>query len=217
MGSVELPRWSPDGNWIAYMMKRPDSIWRIFITPRDGGRTREASEGNDNQGAPTWSPDGKYLVYGNVECLTMHSCAIHRIEVSTGRVQTVPGSEGLATARWSPDGRYIAALQPEHHQLFLFDVKSSQWRKLADSMAGTDLSWSTDSKYLYMDRPGSEASIVRIDVANGTVKQVLDLRRQDDLNLAEIADMEFSLAPDNSIILPRRMSAAEIYSYAVHR
>ena len=215
MGPVELPRWSPDGKSIAYMMKRPDSIWRIVITPRDGGITREASEGTDNQGAPTWSPDGKYLVYGNVECLAMHTCAIHRIDVSTGLVETVQGSEGLATARWSPDGRYIAAMQPERHELFLLNTSTSQWTKLADAMNGTDLSWSSDSKFLYTNLPGTDARIVRISVTDRMMKTIVDMRSQDDFNLAETFDMWFSIAPGNDILLARRIGAAEVYAYKI--
>jgi Tol biopolymer transport system component len=215
-GRAELPRWSPDGKSIAYMMKRPGNPWRIFIAPRDGGEPREASEGIDNQGAPTWSPDGKYLAYANVECQATHNCAVHRIDVSTSRVQTLPGSDGLGTARWSPDGKYIAALQPERHELSLFDTNTQKWHKLADGMDGTDLSWSRDSKAVYTNVPGAAARIVRLSIADGSMSTIVNLRSQDDFNLADIsADLGFSLAPDDAVLLRRKMSATEIYSYTL--
>ena len=212
---IQLPRWSPDGKEIAYMAKAPDSPWRIFIQRLDTGERWEASEGDDKQGAPTWSPDGRFLVYGNVHCQPTHSCAIHRIDLSTGKVQMLPGSEGLFTARWSPDGRYIAALQPEQHQVFLFDVATRKWRKLSDAVDGTDMSWSADSKYVYVDIPGADARIVRIRAVDGTWETAADLRSQDMFDLTEVDDLSFSLAPDNAVILHHRSHSAEIYAYTL--
>lgn len=211
--NVELPRWSPDGKQIAYMVRRTDHPWRIYLMQLDTGATREASEGNDNQGAPTWSPDGKFLTYGNVKCEETHSCAIHRIDLATGKVQTLPDSEGLVTARWSPDGRIIAALQLERHQLVLFDVRAGKWHTLADAINSADLSWSSDSKSLYTNIPGTDARILRIRVADGHQQTVLDIHALDTFDMAETGDLQFSLAPDNSVILHRGIHSQEIYSY----
>ena len=211
--TVELPRWSPDGKQIAYMAQRPDQPWRIYILNLDTGATREASEGDDSQGAPTWSPDGRFLAYGNVKCEHTHSCAIHRIDLSTGKVHTLPGSEGLFTARWSPDGRSIVALHLDQHELMLFNVKTGKWRKLADAIDGTDLSWSANSKYIYTNIPGADARIVRIRATDGHQETVLDLDSQDKFNLANTNDMQFSLAPDDSVVLHRPIHSEEIYAY----
>jgi Tol biopolymer transport system component len=212
---IELPRWSPDGKQIAFMSKVPDRPWRIYITRLDTGATREASEGDDNQGAPTWSPDERFLVYGNVKCQLTHTCAIHRIDLSTGKVQTLPGSEGLFTARWSLDGRYVAALNIDQHQLFLFDIGTQKWHKLADAIDSADLSWSRDSKYLYTTIRGASPRIVRIRAADGHQETVLDLRAQDRFDLTEDDDLEFSLAPDDAVILHRQIHSNEVYAYDV--
>ena len=104
-GAIQLPRWSPDARQIAFMAKQPGRTWRIFVTSVDKGRPKEASIGTDSQGAPTWSPDGKWLIYGNVWCEQGRTCAIRKIDLSSGQVSTLPGSDGFETARWSPDGR----------------------------------------------------------------------------------------------------------------
>ena len=209
---VNLPRWSPDGRQIAFTSRTPNRPWRIYIIDRDTGERREASEGNDNQGAPTWSPDGKFITYGNVLCQQTHICAIHRIDLATGKLQTLPRSEGLFTARWSPDGRYIAALHLERHELHLFDVKAGTWRKLADSVASTDLNWSSDSRVVYADLPGSHTRIDGFRIADGHRETVVEMESQGRFNLVN-ADVGFSLAPDNSVILHRRMHASEIFAY----
>jgi Tol biopolymer transport system component len=210
---VEVPRWSPDGKQLAFMAQHDDGPWRINLLNLENGTRREASESDDRQGAPTWSPDGKSLAYGNVKCEYTDSCAIHIIDLSTGKVRALPGSEGLFTARWSPDGRYIAALNVKGHQLMLFNIKTEKWQKLTDGIIGSDLIWSSDSKYLYVNLPGSGPSIIRISATTGERQTVLDLRSLDALEMTEIDTLPISLAPDDSVILHSRIHAHEIYAY----
>ena len=208
---LELPRWSPDGRRLAFMALLPGKPWRIFIVSSSGGVPREASMGTDNQGAPTWSLDGKWLANGNVECQETGTCAIHKINLSTGQEFTVPGSDGLGTARWSPDGRFIAALDPIGHEVLVFDEARQQWRKVADGVNGNDLSWSADSQHLYASRPtGNQPEILQISVSDAKVKTVIDLRSL--TALSGQIDTWFALAPDESLILLRTISANEIYS-----
>jgi Tol biopolymer transport system component len=207
----ELPRWSPDGRWLAFMALLPGKPWRIFIVSSNGGVPHEASMGTNNQGAPTWSPDGKWLVHGDVECQESGTCAIHKINLSTGQELTVPGSDGLATARWSPDGRFIAALNPIGNEVLVFDEATRRWRKLANDVNGNDLSWSADSEYIYASRPaGNQPEILRISVKDAKVETAVDLRPF--TALSGQIDTWFALAPDGSIILLRTISGNEIYS-----
>lgn len=208
---VELPRWSPDGTKIAFTAKSPGRPWRIYVVSREGGTPREASSGEENQGAPTWSADGKWLAYGNVGCQASSDCAVHRIELASGKIDTVPDSGGLRTARWSPDGRYIAALQGDRHQLLVFDIAKERWRKLSDSIMGDDLSWSHDSRYLYSNRPiANKPEIFRIPVAGGKPEGIVDLESFS--RLTGKFDNGLCIAPDDSVILLRQINSTEIYA-----
>jgi Tol biopolymer transport system component len=210
---LELPRWSPDGRWLAFTAQLPGKPWRIFVVSSDGGKPREASMGTASQGAPTWSPDGRWLVYGDVECQEAGTCSIHRLDLSTGREFNVPGSDGLRTARWSPDGHFIAALNPTSHEVLLFDLVAQRWQKLADGVNGDDLSWSADSRYLYASRPaGNQPEILRVSVKDAAVETVVDLRSF--TALTGHIDTWFSLAPDGSIVFMREISSNEVYSLA---
>lgn len=207
----ELPRWSPDGQQLAFMAKFSGRPWRIYITSADGASFREASVGTDNQGAPTWSPDGTRLAYGNVLCEEANSCAIHEVDLATGRESTLPDSQGMETARWSPDGRFIAALQPETRRVFLFDLRASRWQELADGINGNNLRWSLDSRYLYASNPsGDKPDIVRISAKTGAVVPAVDL--YDFTRLAGRVDPWFTLTPDGSIIFVRRQQPIDIFA-----
>jgi Tol biopolymer transport system component len=209
--SVELPRWSPDGKLIAFMANTSHRTYRVFIVPASGREIKEASEGDDSQGAPTWSPDGRYLVYGGVLCQESHSCAIHRIDLQTGHVTTIPGSTGLQTARWSPDGRHIAALDGVQKQLRVFDFGREEWRTLAEGIDGNDVSWSSDSRFVYTKRSSSgKTEIVRVAIDGGSLQTALNL----DSFGKSMGDpgIWFSVAPDNSVLISRWVNGAEIYS-----
>jgi len=213
---VELPRWSSDGKQIAFMGRERDKPWRIFIVPETGGIPKNASEGTDNQGAPTWSPDGMSLAYGNILCQSDGSCAIHTINLTTGKVETLPHSQGLSTARWSPDGRHIAALDRERHVLYVFDMNRQEWYKVAESANADDVSWSADSAYVYTKRSTQDISmILRIPVGGGAEQIVLDLAPLG--KLAGHLDPWFTLAPDGSVITGRWLNTSEIYAVSYSR
>lgn len=212
---IELPRWSPNGKEIAIMGAMPGHPWRDYILHVSDGSLREASKGDDNQEAPTWSPDGRYLLYGNVMCQETQSCAIHRIDLATGKVETIPGSNGLMTARWSPNGKYIAALRPTRSQLMLFDVATQNWRLLANGIDGADLSWSPDSQYIYADILGANARIVRVAASTGAETTVLNLNKTARFNLTAATDAVFCPGPHGTLILPWPSPDIEIYSFRV--
>lgn len=205
---LELPRWSPDGQELAFMGERADSLWRIYVVPASGGTPREASRGTDNQGAPSWSADGRTLVYGRVRCQEVHECAIAKIGLATGEEQVLPGSEGLSTARWSPDGRYIAALRTDSHQVYLEDTRTGAWRKLANGVTGNDLAWAPDSRSVYASEPdGQKPSILQIRL-DGRVHTAIDLSSYSHLSGA--VDTWFNVAPDGSILFARQVRGSEI-------
>jgi Tol biopolymer transport system component len=208
---AEYSSWSPDGNEIAFMGKRPGQPWRVFLMDRRGGPMKEAAHGSDNQGAPTWSSDGGALSYGNIQCEETQSCWIRRIDLATGIAEPLSGSYGFRSARWSPDGRFIAALQPQTHELMLFDVKREQWKTLANGITGDCPNWSHDSRFIYVDSiEGENPVIVRIRVSDGekiTVASLAGLK-----NIRGELDFWMGFTPDDSPILLHLFSASEIYA-----
>lgn len=208
---VEQSTWSPDDRQIAFMGKMPGRPWRIYLIRPSGGDPSEVSEGDDNQGVPTWSADGRQLIYANVDCSQAQSCWIHRVDLNTGRTELLPGSHGLRTARWSPDGKYITALRPEKQELVLFNVHSGTWTKLADSVNGDNINWSSDSQSVFVDSPhGPRPMIERIRVTDKHRTVVADLASMQ--NPFGLISNWVGLTPDDSPILLRVFGGTEVYS-----
>src|SRR5262249_17538791 len=137
-----MPRWSPDGKRIAFIGETPGiGAWHIYVVSADGGTSAQ-------QLAPTWgemvdaswSPDGNSLMFGlprrGAGTSATHR-GVHILDLRTGQVSTVPGSEGLFSPRWSPDGRYIAAMplpadeSTDPSKVVLFDFTTQEWVDLA--------------------------------------------------------------------------------------
>lgn len=56
------PRFSPDGNWIAYLVAEKGG-GRIYVAPAAGGPATPVAAGFYRAQAPVWSPDGRSLMF----------------------------------------------------------------------------------------------------------------------------------------------------------
>lgn len=59
-----MPRWSPDGRWLAFLSARddPEELDQVWLLPRDGGEARRLTAMPGGVSDYAWSPDGKRLV-----------------------------------------------------------------------------------------------------------------------------------------------------------
>jgi Tol biopolymer transport system component len=209
---IELPRWSPDGKWIAFMGRRdPSDTYQVYLIPAEGGEWTAVWRDEMPQGAPTWSPDGARLAFGNLLPGDVPSSrvAIHLVDVKTHEATIVPGSTGLWTARWSPDGRWIAALTRDSKGLMVYDLQSGRWRKLATAGSISDLNWSHNSEWVYFKDhiPPDGPAIFRVRLRDSKVEEVASLTGS-----TPIRSPWLGLAPDDSPLLVPDVGINEIYA-----
>lgn len=101
VGDDTAPRWSPDGQQIAFMSDR-EGNWEIYTMNIDGSNVHNLTNDPAQDRFPTWSPDGTQLAFhsdrsGNYEIFTMDTQGnnIHQITDD-------PSND--ARAAWSSDG-----------------------------------------------------------------------------------------------------------------
>jgi DNA-binding winged helix-turn-helix (wHTH) protein/Tol biopolymer transport system component len=212
---VQFPRWSPDGKWITFMGKEaPGKFWRARIVSADGGPYAPVTALDNEEGSPTWSPDSSQIVFGGMvqpSIRTIGPLVIHILNLKTGQLSQVPGSEGLWTARWSPDGRYIAAMTADARTLMLFDFHTSRWVKLAGMTQILELTWSRREEAVYFNgepTPGDRA-IFRVKIPGNRLERVASLTGRSDSDW-------FGLTPDDSSLIIRNIRASEIYAMTVN-
>jgi dipeptidyl aminopeptidase/acylaminoacyl peptidase len=59
--SSSNPKWSPDGNWIAFMSNRKDNKNNIYLLPLRGGEAEPLTDAKSAVSNFEWSPDGKWI------------------------------------------------------------------------------------------------------------------------------------------------------------
>jgi Tol biopolymer transport system component len=146
------PHWSPDGKQVAFMGHMPDGPWKNYVLPATGGNPHALPSQERNAADATWSPDGNSILFGRPpddmgEPGTPK--AIHLLDLKSGAVTTLPGSEGLFSPRWSPNGRYAVAMPLNQSALLLYDFVAGRWSTLVSDQAVAVPVWSRDSAYVY--------------------------------------------------------------------
>jgi hypothetical protein len=198
------------------MASLPGRPWNIYVLPADGGTPRQLKGDDHNQGDPTWTVDGNSIVFAGMpwfDYAVTPGPNIHILNLQTGEVTALPGSEGRFSPRCSPDGRYIAALSSDSTNLLLYDLARKTWSPLATSRFGYE-NWSRDGSYLYAeDYPDKIDDIVRVHVPDGRIERLFSLK--DVLRGFDPWDFWVGLTPDGSVLLMRDRSTQEIYSLDV--
>ena len=184
--------------------------------PGPGDVRAHDKDGQRNQGDPTWLPDGESIVFAGMPWLDYAPSSgpnIHVLDLKTGQVSGIAGSEGLFSPRTSPDGHYIAALSSDSSKLMLYDVARKSWSTLATSLYGYE-NWSRDGKYLYAeDFSDNIDDIVRIRVPDGKIEPLFSIK--DVPRGFDPWEFWVGLTPDDSVMIMRDRSTQEIYSLDV--
>jgi Tol biopolymer transport system component/DNA-binding winged helix-turn-helix (wHTH) protein len=211
--NVFMARWSPDGKQLAIMARQPGKAWQIYLVAEDGGDVQPVLKEQRNAADPSWSADGELLVYGRVnDTLGKENSerTLHIVNLKTGKIDEIQGSEGLFSPRWSPDGKYIAALTLDQRQVRLYDVAAKTWKTLPGD-SGADPAWSSDSRYLYVHRSLNPSQpIDRIAIPGGQMQELIKLAGSSE---GDAVDYLFvGLTQDDMPLIRARTYTGNIYS-----
>lgn len=176
-----LPRWSPDGKNLAFFTFPQSATQpaRMYEIAAEGGSPTELlpNDGH-NQQDPNWSPDGTRIVFAgdqNDAAREADKPTLRILDLATHQVSFVPGSLGLFSPRWSADGKFLVAMKGDSRTLMQYSFATQKWTKVAEGNFGW-VNYSSDGKYLYsLDFTGG-GEVVRVNVADGKIERVADLK-----------------------------------------
>jgi len=154
------PKWSPDGNWIAFTSNRKDNKNNLYVLSMNGGEAEALTDLKSGVVNFGWSPDGRSIAYTMTDAKTE---------------EEEKNDKGKNDYRWIDENVKLA-------RLYLIPVQKDgngkrEPRKLTtDNYQVEDFDWSSDgSRIAYghvktplaNDWPTSDVSIV--EVASGKV------------------------------------------------
>jgi Tol biopolymer transport system component len=213
MTTTYLPRWAPDGKRIVFQGISTGKSWTMYIVSADGGDLHEIKPWPGDAG---WSPDGNSMVFSTTPLVfdpgASTRSTIQIMDLKSGQVSTLPGSEGFYAPRWSPDGRYIAALQADSNKLEIFDLSSRQWRELGGVEAAYP-NWSRDSRYIYFRSRERSSWLCRFRISDANLERIASL--QDIRRTGVFGWTWVGLTPDGSPLVLRDTGTEEIYALDV--
>jgi acylaminoacyl-peptidase len=175
------PRWSPDGNELAYISDR-DGSPQIYRRWMDSGQTAKLSSLTSDPSGIAWSPDGKWISFTTL------------VPEEAPIVEDMPSKPEGAT--WAEPARVIdqlvyrfngaGYLKPGYYHLFVLPAEGGTPRQISSGdfqhggvgFRATEAVWTPDSKYLILSanrHPNYELEPLDTDVyefslADGSVK-----------------------------------------------
>lgn len=140
-GRDTMPRWSPDGQQLAFLSSRhPEQTPQLYVMPADGGEARcltEMANGIDNL---AWSPDSTQLVFST------RVGGWQEPTDETGRRQSKP-ARVITTMQYKANGEGFIYDRRRH--LFVVTVNNSEIRQLTDGdWNDNDPVWSPDGQHI---------------------------------------------------------------------
>jgi len=207
------PHWSPDQKQILFTGFLLDKQPRLYVVSAHGGSPKTVLP-MDNRWASVsgdWRTDGRQIVLDVQDTATGGESTIRILDLESGRLSTIAGSEGLIEPRWSADGRYIAALNPKKKQVFLYDCNLLKWTVLAEANFPSTLRWSPGGDALYFqDADEVEESVFRVPMATREAERVT---RFGDLLSSGAARCIFTgLSPDGSVYVTVDHGDVDVYA-----
>lgn len=150
-----LPKWSPDGKWIAfnsYKAGNPDA----YIIDADGHNLRELSSRQGLNTSPNWSPDSNHLV------ITMSRGGdpdLYLID-RTGRiVRRLTYSPGIDTSpSFSPNGQQVAFISDRsgNPEVYTMDLTGANVQRLTYGQWSDAPAWSPKGDWIVYERQRSQ-------------------------------------------------------------
>jgi Tol biopolymer transport system component len=201
--SDRVPRWSPDGKWIAVFSDRsgPLQIWKIHP---DGSGLTQVTDAATNTAYAIWSPDGKRMAAASTKTSTTYLFDPDRPWNEQQPDTLPPPADSLqpfGPHSWSPDGRRLAGMiGAVDRGIVIYTLDTKRYDRL--TTYGQWPVWLPDSRHLLFVSGGNGFYV--LDRETRAVRKIFGLPRD------VIGPPQ--LTPDGrTVYFTRRVTEADIW------
>lgn len=168
-----VPRWSPDGDWIAMFSDRSGML-QIWKVRPDGSELQQVTDKSSS--VPAWSPDGRKLaVTRSGQATGAVVDADPRLQSQAIELPAVPPPAPRFTPNaWSPDGKWIAGMNGfTTPGIAVYSTEQQRYERLTDF--GEWPVWLPDSRRILFVTRGREFHI--LDRTTRTTRTIFSVVR----------------------------------------
>ena len=211
VGSTVDPVWSPDGRFLAYIL-RPDVTYgfspgTLVIHTLENGEEREISPALSAFGNLRWSPDGNFILAFGIDKKGQYG--IYRIDVQTGDI--LPIVKGHVNhAVWSSDGKKIFYVSK--NAILVRDLETNEEKELfmpVEKASPANLTISPDGKQLAFSFSGTVpgTSLMVMPAAGGSPREILQLKDPESIRSGWNGSVEW-IADGHQILFVKNLKYA---------
>ncbi len=149
----QFPRFSPDGQWVAFSSNR-EGNYDVYIVAAAGGEPRQLTFNSADDNVVGWSHDGKKVIFSSTRGNGAFPSVATLWEVPVdGGIERAVNTDWGAWASYSPDGtklafsRHPSVWSRKHYRgsyaadLWVEDLASKKFTKLGDPDYAGNLLW----------------------------------------------------------------------------
>jgi Tol biopolymer transport system component len=167
------PSWSPDGRWIAFDSRSPQSASSIFLLDASGGKPKRLTGPGPTDIIPGWSRDSQWVYFSSERGGV--PLQIWKVPALGGEPVQVTRDGGLESFE-SPDARFLYYTKPGR--------KGGFWRRplgggdetFVPELAGVaNRYWENSQEGIYFVAPSQAPVLALFRFSDGGVTRVIDL------------------------------------------
>ncbi len=184
-GAANAPKFSPDGNWIAFSADY-DGQPSIYLVPAGGGEPRRLTWQPGNLQPVAWTPDGKRVVFRadteqfiyrdpNLYAVGLDGTAPERLPIDRGTLCSFnrDGSQMFFTRKGNEEYQWKRYKGGQHTDIWHYDFARRLFTPVSDYIGKNAYPmWVDDKLYFVSDREGGIANIYVQDIKTKAVTRV---------------------------------------------
>ena len=189
----EMPRWSPDGQWLTFVSNRNGSK-DIFVMRRDGSDLRQLTDASAEDLYPAWSPDSTHLVFASNRDGDFDLFIID-VEQTEIAVKLTDNEAFDSFPHWSLDNHLVFASNRDgNFEIYKMDTDGQNLQRMTENDADDFYPvWSPSSQQIVFISQTADGREIHSIQADGTNLIALTSTQADEFSPAWSPDGNFVL------------------------